>query len=139
MTPSSRTLEFPRFVSWMGVGIAGAFLVVATQSFSPSAVKWLAFAISICTLVVSVATAYGYRRSIATVATSSATALVSAWMLVASLNFSVGLFQTLALASALAVCALALVGISVHELGAEGYVLQRRALGEPEPRLAATA
>jgi hypothetical protein len=43
----------PRFVSWLAIGIAAAFLVVATAAYSLSTTMWLAFAISIGTLVVS--------------------------------------------------------------------------------------
>jgi hypothetical protein len=42
-----------RFLSWLALGVAAAFLVVASASFSSAATAALAFAISIGTLVVS--------------------------------------------------------------------------------------
>jgi hypothetical protein len=69
----------PRFVSWLATGIAAAFLVVATTAFSLSTIMWLAFAISIGTLVVSKAVSVTYYRSVATLVTGLVTALVSAW------------------------------------------------------------
>ena len=41
-----------RFLSWMAIGIAAAFLVVATAAFSLPVIKWLAFAIGFGTLIV---------------------------------------------------------------------------------------
>ena len=38
-----------RFISWLALGVAAAFLVVASVAFSPSAITALAFAISIGT------------------------------------------------------------------------------------------
>jgi hypothetical protein len=42
-----------RFLSWLALGVADAFLVVATVSFSSAATAALAFGISIGTLIVS--------------------------------------------------------------------------------------
>jgi hypothetical protein len=39
-----------RFISWLAVGVAAAFLVVASVAFAPAATASLAFAISIGTL-----------------------------------------------------------------------------------------
>jgi hypothetical protein len=38
-----------RLISWLALGVAAAFLVVASVAFSPSAITALAFAISIGT------------------------------------------------------------------------------------------
>ena len=38
-----------RLISWLALGVAAAFLVVASVAFSPSAITSLAFAISIGT------------------------------------------------------------------------------------------
>jgi hypothetical protein len=105
-----------RYLSWLAVGIAAAFLVVASAAFSPPAVAWLTFAISIGTLIVSAAIAVLYRRSVATVSTALPVALISAWTIVASLVFSESTVQDLALASSLAVAGLAIVGLTAHEV-----------------------
>jgi hypothetical protein len=45
-------------LSWLTIGVAAAFLVVATAAFSLPAVTTLAFAIGIGTLLVSSGVAY---------------------------------------------------------------------------------
>jgi hypothetical protein len=114
---------FIRFISWLAIGLAAAFLVVASASFSSLAtIAWLAFGIGIGTLVVSVGIAYGYRDHIATLVTAMVTAVVSAWTIVASLIFSQPTVQSLALAGALALGGLAIVGLTVNELSSERIV-----------------
>jgi hypothetical protein len=108
-----------RFISWLVTGVAAAFLIVATASFSLSAVSWLAFAISIVTLAVSAGVSYVYRRDVATLVTGVAAALISGWTIVASLVFSQPTAQNLALASGLALGGLAIAGITEHELAME--------------------
>jgi hypothetical protein len=114
---------FTRFISWLAIGIAAAFLVVASASFgSLSTIAALAFAISIGTLVVSVGIAYGYRKHVATLVTAVVTAVVSAWTIVASLVFSQPTVQNLALAGALVIGGLAIVGLTANELSSERIV-----------------
>ena len=108
-----------RFLSWMAIGIAAAFLVVGTAAFSLPVIKWLAFAIGFGTLIVSGSIGFSYRQHIPTVLTGLATALVSAWTVVASLVFSEATVQNLALASGLALAGLAITGITEHELDME--------------------
>ena len=105
-----------RFLSWLAVGIAAAFLVVASAAFSPSAVTALAFAISIGTLIVSAGIAYLDRGSVATVYTAVLVAVISAWTIVASLVFSQSTVQHLALASSLAIGGLTVVGLTAQEV-----------------------
>lgn len=109
----------PRFISWLVTGVAAAFLVVATYAFSLPTITWLAFAIGAGTLTVSVGVSYAHRKDVATLATGIVTAIVSAWTIVASLVFSQPTVQNLAFASGLALAALALVGITEHELTLE--------------------
>jgi len=129
-----------RFLSWMAIGIAAAFLVVATTAFSLPATKWLAFAIGLGTLVASAGVSYRYRRHIATLVTATTTALVSLWTVVASLVFSEPTVQSLALASALALGALAIAGISEYEFAMERAIPHGHPeSGERESGLAAAA
>jgi hypothetical protein len=58
-----------RYISWLTIGLAAAFLVVGSASFSSlAAIVWLAFAISIGTLAVSVSIAVRYRGHVPTLA-----------------------------------------------------------------------
>ena len=105
-----------RFISWLALGVAAAFLVVASASFSPGAVAWLAFAIATGALVVSAGIAYYARSSAASMYTALVVVVISAWTIVASLVFSPSTAQHLALASSLAISGLAVVGLTTNEL-----------------------
>jgi hypothetical protein len=129
-----------RFVSWLVIGIAAAFLVVATTSFSVATIEWLAFAIGIATLVASASIAYRYRRDKTSLITSCLTATVSAWTVVASQVFSLSTVQNLALASALALSGLAIVGLVEHEASVEDAAHSLEdGTHEAQSRLAAAA
>lgn len=129
-----------RFLSWLVIGVAAAFLVAATAAFSLFTITWLAFAISIGTLVVSAAVAYGYRHDAATAVIGIATAVVSMWTIVATRVLSQTTVQNLALGSALGIAALAIAGLAVHELWSEHAVARSAATTDGhEPRLATAA
>ena len=108
-----------RFISWLTVGVAAAFLLVTSASFSLGAIKWLAFAIAVGTLVVSARIAYYERASVPSLYTALLIVLISAWTIVASLVFSEATVQNLALASSLAISGFALVGLTANELSHE--------------------
>jgi hypothetical protein len=129
-----------RYIAWLTVGVAAAFLVVATAAFPPSAITSLAFAISIGTLVVSAGIGYVYQRHIATLVTATATVVVSGWTIAATLIFSDATMQHLALASALAISGLAIAGETVHELSRERLLAHSgEGASERESKLAAAA
>lgn len=108
-----------RFVSWLALAVAGAFLVVVSASFSLAAIAALAFAVSIGTLVVSAGIAYYDRRSIPSQLTALVIAVISAWTIVASLVFSQPTARSLALGASLAISGLAVIGLTVHEVSQE--------------------
>lgn len=128
-----------RFLSWLAIGIAAAFLVVATAAFSLPVIKWLAFSIGFGTLIVSGSVALSYRRHIPTALTGLATALVSAWTVVASLIFSEATVQNLALASGLALAGIAIIGITEHELVIERALTRSTAEDGKQPSSLAAA
>lgn len=128
-----------RFLSWLAIGIAAAFLVVATAAFSLPAISWLAFSIGLGALIVSGSIALSYRQHIPTALTAVATVLVSAWTVVASLVFSEATVQNLALASGLALAGLAITGITEHELVIERAVTRSAAEDGKQPSSLAAA
>jgi hypothetical protein len=129
-----------RFLSWLALGVAAAFLVVARVSFSSVATADLAFGISIGTLIVAAGVGYLDRTSVASVYTAALIALISAWTIVASLVFSRPTVQNLALGASLAIGGLAVVGLTVHEVTVEHAARSvKAATSEPEGRLAAAA
>jgi hypothetical protein len=129
-----------RFISWLAVGVAAAFLVVVSTSFAHGAIGWLAFAVSIGTSVVSAGIAYDARASLASASVALLIVVISAWMIVASLVFSQATVQHLTLASSLAVAGFALVGLTDHELSyARAAQSAEGGSSERETRLAAAA
>jgi hypothetical protein len=130
----------PRFLSWLALALAAAFLVVVSVSFSPATIVTLAFAISIGTLVVSAGIAVYDRRYVPSLVTAVVVAVISAWTIVASLVFSQSTVQNLALGASLAVGGLAVVGLTAHEVshGRTGQSVKDSST-EREGRLAAAA
>jgi hypothetical protein len=111
-----------RFISWLAIGLAAAFLVVSTTAFTLPDIAALALGIGIGLLVVSLGIAAAYRGQAATAVPALATALVSVWMIVASQVFAQSTVRHLTLAEALAVGGLAIIGLTVHELSSERVV-----------------
>lgn len=129
-----------RYVSWLVVGLAAAWLVIASVSFSSlAAIAWLAFAIGTGTLIVSVGIAYRYRDHLPTLVTAIVTAVVSAWTIVASLVFSQPTVRNLALAGSLAIAGLALAGLTANELTSERVIHSLEMSEDRRESLAAAA
>jgi hypothetical protein len=111
-----------RYLSYLSLGVAAAFLVVATVAFPPSTVVWLSFGLGIAMLVVSLGVAAGSQKDGPSLVISVCIAAVSAWTVISTLVFSQGSVDDLAYASALAIGALAVAGLTAHELRAERVV-----------------
>ncbi|MGH2833934.1 MAG: hypothetical protein ACRDK2_14255 [Solirubrobacteraceae bacterium] len=111
-----------RYFSFASLGIAAVFLVVASQAFALADIANLALGVGIGMLVVSLGIAIRYRRHIPSLASGLLAAVVSGWMIVASQVFSLSTVQNLTFAEALGVAALALVGLTAHELSTERIV-----------------
>jgi uncharacterized membrane protein len=139
-TTARSIIMLTRYISWLAIGLAAAFLVVVSVSFtSLAAIAWLAFGISVGTLAVSVALAYRYRKHVATLVTAVVTAVVSAWTIVASPVFSQPTVQNLAFAGSLAIAGLALVGLTANELSSEHVTHSLQVSNSRETNLAAAA
>jgi hypothetical protein len=111
-----------RYLSFLSLGIAAAFLVVATLAFPLSTVVELSLGVGIGMLVISLAIADHYRDHLPSLVVGTSSAIVSAWMIVSSQLFSRPTVDDLTFASALAVGALAAIGLTAHELSAERVV-----------------
>jgi FtsH-binding integral membrane protein len=111
-----------RYLSYLTLGVVAAFLVVATFAFDAPTVVALAFGLGIAMLVVSTGLAVRYRNDVPSLVIGAAIAAVSAWTILASLVFSNGTVDDLTFASALAISALSVLGLTAHELGAERVV-----------------
>ena len=111
-----------RYLSYLSLGVAAAFLVVATVAFKASTVVALSFGMGIGMLAVSAGLAIRFRKDMPTLVIGTAIAALSAWTALASLLFSNGTVDDLAYAAALAIGALSVIGLTAHELGAERVV-----------------
>jgi hypothetical protein len=111
-----------RYISYLSLGVAAAFLVVATYAFSLSTIVALSLGLGIAMLAVSLGVAARYRSDLSTLVVSGAIAAVSAWMIVSSQVFAQSTVDDLTFASALAVGALAAIGLTAHELDTERVV-----------------
>jgi hypothetical protein len=111
-----------RFTSWIAIAIAAAFLVVAQASFLADTTMWLTFAVGAGALFISSGLAIYYRKHLPTVATAGVVALLSGWMIVSSLVFSLSTVVTLSLAEALALGGLAVIGLAINEIAREHVV-----------------
>jgi hypothetical protein len=111
-----------RYISYLSLGVAAAFLVVATYAFSLSTIAALSLGVGVGMLAVSLGVAIRYRNDLPSLAVSGAVAAVSAWMIVSSQVFGQSTVDDLTFASALAVGALAAIGLTQHELDTERVV-----------------
>ena len=111
-----------RYISYLSLGVAAAFLVVATYAFSLSTIDALTFGVGIAMLAVSLGVAVRYRDDLPSLAVGGPIAAVSVWMVVSSLAFSNSTVDDLTFASALVVAALAAIGLTAHELDTERVV-----------------
>jgi hypothetical protein len=135
-----------RYASYLSLGVAAAFVVVATAAFSLPTIAALALAFGIGWLAVSLAVvalstgrAVGrkqYPKDMVSALIGGAIAVVSAWTIVQSQVFSLSTVDNLTFASALAVGALSVIGLTAHELRAERVVHSlevHEGQGEREP------
>jgi hypothetical protein len=111
-----------RYISYLSLGVAAAFLVVATYAFSLSTIAALSLGLGVAMLAVSLGVAARYRSDVPSLVVSGAIAAVSAWIIVSSQVFAQSTVSDLTFASALAVGALATVGLTAHELDTERVV-----------------
>ena len=132
-----------RYFSYLALVVAAAFLVVATLAFSTPTVVTLALGMGVAMLAVSLEVIARYRNDTPSIAIGALTAAASAWLVVSSQVFSAAVAVDLTRALALAVGALAIVGLTIHELATERVVHRlevHQGQGEgsrtPEPRAA---
>lgn len=111
-----------RYISYLSLGVASIFLVVATYAFSLSTIAALSLGVGVAMLAVSVGVAIRYRNDLPSLAVSVGVAAVSAWMIVSSQVFAQSTVDDLTFASALAIGALAAIGLTAHEVDTERVV-----------------
>jgi hypothetical protein len=101
--------------------IGGAFLAVSAMAFSASVAGWLGFGVSTGLTVFAGTSAVLARRSGQRIG-HSLLAIVGLWSLVAALIFTGTTLTWLVFADAIALAALALADLAVHEATTESVV-----------------
>jgi hypothetical protein len=125
-----------RYLSYIALGVMAAFLVVATSVFPLSTVEAIALGVGIGMLVVSLSIADRFRGDLASLFIGTASALVSAWIVLSTQVFSLPTVDDVTFYSAIGAGVLALAGLTAHELRAERVVHSlevRSGERQPEP------
>lgn len=110
-----------RYLYNITLGVAAAFLIVATQAFAAPTVAWLTFAIAAGATVTSLGM-LAVRSGIGQRSLTGLAGALGIWTIVASLVFVPTTVVWLGFASALAFAGLALAGLTLHELTTERVV-----------------
>ncbi len=110
-----------RFFSNAVLGVAGGFLIVASQVYNASTFEWLALGIGIIAVALSGGIALKGRGNVQR-GLDVATAAIGAWTIVETLIFNGSTNIWLGFASGAAFVALALAGLTAHELSTERVV-----------------
>lgn len=101
--------------------IGGAFLAVSAMAFSAPVAGWVAFGVSTGLTAFAVASAVATGKRSQQIG-HGLLAIVGLWSLVAALTFSGAALTWLVFADAIALGALALVDLAVHEVTTESVV-----------------
>jgi hypothetical protein len=110
-----------RYLTNVALAVAGAFLVVASQVFAVSTFQWLMLGIGIVAVLLAGAIVLTSRGR-AQMSLDGIVGLLGAWTIVASLVFVGSTITWLGFASGAAFAALALIGLTLHELSTERVV-----------------
>lgn len=129
-----------RYISNMLIAIAAAFVLVATQAFAPSTVGWIAFAVTgVGVLVLTAVTVLASGRGVIQRTLDGVVAALAVWTIVESLIFSGSLMVWLSFGAAAAIAALAVAGLTAHELSTERVVHSLEDVRTSEHRMGAIA
>jgi len=108
-----------RFISNVALAMAGAIVVVVSQSFSPSVTGWTTFGVSLGTLAVLALVQRDRERGRVQHVLDAATGALAIWSAVAAVVYTGSTLIWLSFAEGCGFVALALVGLVAHELQTE--------------------
>jgi len=110
-----------RYLTNAALALIGGFTVVASQVWIPATFMWLMFSAAVLAVALSSAAALNGRGN-AQRGLDGLVAILGGWTIVASLVFSGSVITWLGFASGAAFVALALIGLTLHELSTERVV-----------------
>jgi hypothetical protein len=117
-----------RYLANLALTLIAGFLIIATQAFALPVVAWIGFGLSIALLALGMATML--IPPLAQRVMGATVAVISVWTIVASLVFAPATAMWLIFASAVALLALGVAGLSLHELRTERVVHSFELSGE---------
>ena len=112
----------PRFISNVALAVAGAFVVVASQTFTPNVTGWLTFGVSLGALALLAIVQLDRARGSIQRALDAGIGALALWSAVASVVFTGSTLTWWSLAEGIGFVALAVVGLVAHELRTERIV-----------------
>ena len=112
----------PRFISNVALAVAGAFIVVASQTFTPSVTGWLTFGVSLGALALLAVVQLDRGRGSIQRMLDAGIGALALWSAVASVVFTGTTLTWWSLAEGIGFVALAVVGLVAHELRTERIV-----------------
>ena len=110
-----------RFLTNVTLSVLGGFIVVASMVWSPTTFQWLMFGGGIVAVLLS-ASVFLSRRGLAQRSLDGVIGTLGVWTIIASLVFAGSAVTWLGFASGVAFVALALAGLTLHELFTERVV-----------------
>lgn len=135
-----RSTMSTRYISNVLLALAGGFVIVATQAFAPPTLAWIAFAVTgVGVLVMMAATAVAPGRGLVQRTLDGVVAVLAAWTIVETLVFSGTVMLWITFGGAAAMVAIAVVGLTVHELSTERVVHSLEDVRAPERHMEALA
>jgi hypothetical protein len=117
-----------RFVSNLALAIAGAVVVVSTQTFTASVAGWVTFGVSLGALALVAVVQLDAARSRMQLMLDAGIGALALWSAVASVVYNGTTLTWLSFAEGSAFVALALVGLVVHEIETERAVVALEAV-----------
>jgi hypothetical protein len=137
--PKEKHAMSTRYITGMLLAILGGFAVVASQTFDPTTLSWIAFAVGASTVVISVLAQLDRSRAAVQRALDAALVVVGVVMLVLALTVSGTAVTWLSFGLALGIAALAVCGLTLHEISTwrgTHQLSQLRGLPEDQPAAA---
>lgn len=110
-----------RFLTNIALSVLGSFLVVASMVWAPTTFQWLMLGGGIVAVLLSASVVIA-RRGAAQRSLDAIIGVLGAWTIVASLVFAGSTVTWLGFASGAAFVALAVAGLTLHELFTERVV-----------------
>ena len=111
-----------RYLTNIVLALLGGFLVVVSQAFSASTLTWLMLGVGALALAISVPGLPIRSRGLPQRGMDVIVSVLGAWTIIAGLVFAGAAVTWLGFASGIAIVAMAVIGLTAHELSTERVV-----------------